>query len=171
MPENENKFYGKYRGSVLNNIDPMQQGRIQAQVPDVLGSTPSSWALPSMPVAGIQMGAYFVPPVGAGVWIEFEQGNLDYPIWSGGWWGSASEVPAMALAGTPGTPNIAIQTTGQNLILLSDVPGGPGITLKIASGAMIVINDTGILISNGKGASIVMSGPTVTINQGALTIT
>lgn len=171
MNSNGSKYYGKYRGTVINNIDPMQMGRLQAQVPDVLGSTPSSWAMPCLPVAGIQMGAYFVPPMGAGVWIEFEQGNLDDPIWVGCWWGSAAEVPPLALAGTPGVPNIALQTTGQNTILMSDMPGGPGITLKTLTGAMIVINDTGILISNGKGATILMAGPTVTINQGALVVT
>lgn len=171
MNDGGNKFFGKYRGTVLNNADPMQTGRIQAQVPDVLGTTPSSWAMPCVPLAGIQMGVYVVPPVGAGVWVEFEQGDPDYPIWVGCWWGSASEVPALALAAPPPTPNILIQTVGQNTILLSDVPAGPGITLKTATGAMLVINETGILISNGKGASILMSGPTVTINQGAMVIT
>lgn len=171
MDRNSNRYYGKYRGMVTNNIDPNQQGRIQVQVPDVLGTTPSSWAMPCMPVAGNQMGAYLVPPVGAGVWVEFEQGKPDYPIWSGGWWGSVAEVPALALAGQPGSPNIAFQTMGQNLIVLSDLPGGPGITLKLASGAMIVINETGILISNGKGATIALNGPTVSINGTALVVT
>jgi uncharacterized protein involved in type VI secretion and phage assembly len=164
-------FYGKYRGTVVNNIDPLQMARIQVQVPDVLGPTPSSWAMPCVPLAGIQTGVYVVPPVGAGVWVEFEQGNADYPIWVGGWWGSAAEVPALALAAPPGLPNIVLQTTGQNTILISDMPAGPGITLKTTTGAMIVINDTGILISNGKGATIAMVGPAVTINGGAMVIT
>jgi len=117
------------------------------------------------------MGVYAIPSIGAGVWVEFEQGNLDFPIWSGCWWGSAAEVPALALAAPPGLPNLVLQTQGQNTILLSDVPGGPGITLKTLTGAMLVINDAGILISNGKGATIVMAGPTVTINAGAMVIT
>ena len=65
-----------------------------------------------------------------------------------------------------------IQTTGQNGILVSDVPGPTGgIMLKSMTGASIIVNDTGIYIQNGKGASIVMTGPTVTINNGALMIT
>src|SRR5215471_16216817 len=95
------KFFGKYRGTVLNNIDPLQIGRILASVPDVLGPTPTSWAMPCVPIAGKQMGTYMIPQIGAGVWIEFEQGNPDYPIWSGCWYGSAAEVPALALAGNP----------------------------------------------------------------------
>ena len=74
------KYYGKYRGTVVNNVDPMQIGRIQAIVPDVSNIVPTSWAMPCVPVAGLQMGEFTVPPIGAGVWMEFEQGNPDYPI-------------------------------------------------------------------------------------------
>lgn len=165
-------YYGKYRGLVLNNIDPLQKGRVQVQVPDVLGLGLSSWAMPCMPIAGPQMGVYNVPPIGAGVWVEFEGGNPDYPIWSGGFWGSVAEVPALALApSVPASPNIVLQTMGQNTVSISDVPGTGGIMLKSTTGAMILVNDVGITISNGKGATIVMAGPTVTINNGALVIT
>jgi uncharacterized protein involved in type VI secretion and phage assembly len=165
------KYFGKYRGTVITNVDPQQMGRIQAQVPDVLGDTPSSWAMPSLPLAGPQQGQYVIPPVGAGVWIEFEQGDKNYPVWSGCWWGSQAEVPALALAGSPAQPNIVFQTQGQHAIVLSDLPGGPGITLSTVAGAMIVINDTGILITNGKGATISLVGNSVTVNEGALTVT
>ena len=166
------KFFGKYRGTVVSNVDPMQMGRILATVPDVSNVAPTSWAMPCVPLAGIQMGVYVVPPVGAGVWVEFEQGDPDYPIWSGGWWGSAAEVPLLAKAGQPSSPSIVLQTSGQNTLVLSDVPGpSGGIILKSSTGAAILINDTGITISNGKGATIVMTGSTVAVNNGALTIT
>lgn len=165
------KFYGKYRGMVLNNIDPMMIGRIQVQVPDVLGLGISSWAMACVPIAGTQMGVYVVPLIGAGVWVEFEGGDPDYPIWSGCFWGSAADVPPLAFAGIPASPNIVLQTTGQNTIVVSDLPGPTGgIMLKSLTGASIIVNDTGIYIQNGKGASIIMAGPTVTINNGALTI-
>ncbi len=79
------KYYGKYRGTVLNNVDPELRGRLMLTVPDVLGAIPSSWAEPCVPLAGPTgppMGVYFVPPIGAGVWVEFEAGNPDYPIWA-----------------------------------------------------------------------------------------
>lgn len=167
-----NTFYGKYRGTVINNIDPLQIGRIQVMVPDVSALLPSSWAMPCLPIAGKQMGSYMVPQIGAGVWIEFEHGDPDYPIWVGGFWGSVAEVPALALAGIPASPNIVLQTTAQNAIVVSDLPGPTGgIMLKSTTGATIIVNDTGIFIQNGKGASIVMAGPAVTINNGALVIT
>ena len=169
MPEQ--KYYGKYRGLVLNHIDPMQKGRLLVQVPDVLGLSTSSWAMPCVPVTGIQAGTYFVPITGAGVWVEFEGGNPDYPIWTGGFWGSAADVPALALLGNPAMPNMVLQTTAQNSISISDLPGPTGgIMLKSTTGAMIIVNDTGIYIENGKGASIRLVGPTVDVNNGALTI-
>lgn len=165
------QYFGKYRGSVVNNIDPMQIGRLQVMVPDVMGVGVSSWAMPCVPLAGPQMGAYFVPLIGAGVWVEFEGGDPDYPIWTGGFWGSAAEVPALALAGLPASPNIVLQTSGQNSVVVGDLPGTGGIMLKAATGAMILINETGITITNGQGATIMLAGPTVTINQGALVVT
>ena len=125
----------------------------------------------ALPIAGKQMGTYFVPQVGAGVWIEFEQGNPDYPIWAGGFWGLAAEVPALALAGVPGDPNMVVQSTLQNTIVVSDLPGPTGgIMLKSTTGATLIVNDTGIYIQNGKGASITLIGPVVTVNNGALTV-
>jgi uncharacterized protein involved in type VI secretion and phage assembly len=164
------KYYGKYRGKVLNNVDPEFLGRIWAVVPDVSALLPTSWCLPCSPYVGKQMGAFFVPQIGANVWIEFEQGNPDYPIWSGGFYG-LGDVPALALAGVPGDPNVVIQTALQNTIVVSDLPGPTGgIMLKSTTGATLIVNDTGIYIQNGKGASITMIGPAVTINAGALTV-
>jgi hypothetical protein len=165
------KYYGKFRGTVVNNIDPMQMGRLQVSVPDVV-LAPVNWAMPCFPVAGIQAGAWMLPNPGTGVWVEFEQGEADHPIWSGCWYGSAAEPPALALAAPPVTPPIVLQTQGQTTLMLSDVPGPTGgVLLKTLTGAMISISDAGIVISNGKGASIVMTGPTVTVNAGALTVT
>jgi len=172
MSDSGPKFYGKYRGMVISNIDPMQIGRLLVQVPDVTGLAPSSWAMPCFPFSGKQMGAWGLPQIGTGVWVEFEQGNADYPIWSGCWFGSPAEVPALALAAPPGISNVVLQTTLQNTLMISDVPGPTGgILLKTTTGAMISISDVGITISNGKGAMIVMAGPTVTINSGALVVT
>ena len=168
---NNGKYYGKYRGMVINNVDAMQMGRVQVQVPDVTGLPPTSWAMPCLPFGGKQMGMWALPQIGTGVWVEFEQGDIDRPIWSGCWYGSAADVPALALAAPPAMPNVVLQSQGQNTIMISDVPGPTGgILLKTLTGAMISINDVGITISNGKGATIMMNGPAVTINGGALTV-
>jgi len=168
----EEKYFGKYRGTVINNVDPEQRGRIQVMVPDVSNIMLSSWAMPCLPIGGMQMGMFAVPPIGAGVWVEFEQGDPDYPVWVGCFWGLVAEVPSLALTVPPAVSGITLQTTLMNGIVISDVPGPTGgIMLKSTTGATIIVNDTGIYIQNGKGASIVMAGPTVTINQGALVVT
>jgi hypothetical protein len=159
------KFFGKYRGLVVDNIDPMQIGRIMAQVPDVLGLIPSSWAMPCVPFAGIQSGAFMVPPIGSQVWMEFEQGNPDYPIWTGGFWGVVADVPALATA-PPAIPpgvNIVLQTPLQSTIVLSDsapTPATGGIVLK-SGASLMVINASGIYIT----------APLVAINETALVVT
>lgn len=165
------KFFGKYRGTVLANVDPMQMGRLLVQVAGVAGALPSTWAMPCLPFTGIQSGMFVVPEIQSGVWIEFEGGDPNYPIWVGGFWGSSTELPALALAGTPGLQQLVIQTTAQNTLMISDTPGPTGgILLKTTAGAMIAINETGITITNGQGATIMMTGPSVTINEGALQV-
>jgi uncharacterized protein involved in type VI secretion and phage assembly len=176
MSDTESKrFFGKYRGTVLINVDPELRGRIVAMVPDVLGIVPSTWCEACVPLAGPPgppMGAYFVPPIGAGVWIEFEHGDPNYPIFTGCRFGAASGVPPLAQAGLPVSPNIVMQTAGQNTFVISDLPGPTGgIMLKSTTGATLIVNDTGIYIQNGKGASLTMVGPSVTVNAGALVVT
>jgi uncharacterized protein involved in type VI secretion and phage assembly len=167
-----NKYLGKYRGTVTDNVDPMQIGRLMVQVPDVLNTVPSTWAMPCFPFGGAEAGMYVLPAIGSGVWVEFEQGNPDYPIWVGCYWGSSDDVPSMALAGTPGLQAFVVQTTNQNMLVVSDMPGPTGgILLQSSTGALIAINDTGITIDNGQGATIILSGPSVTVNDGALQVT
>ncbi|MEQ1903075.1 MAG: phage baseplate assembly protein V [Pirellulaceae bacterium] len=186
MEAASNRYYGKYRGTVFNNIDPEQRGRIQAIVPDVQGLVPTTFALPCVPIAGKQEGTFMIPQIGAAVWIEFEQGDPDYPIWTGGFWGSFAEVPPAALVppAIPPGQNIVVQTTLQHSLILSDAPpipmlapvpapappGTGGIVLRSPTGAMIVVNDTGIYINNGKGASIELVGPSVMINKVGLVV-
>ena len=169
------RFFGKYRGTVLNPVDPMRIGRIMAAVPAVSLLLPTTWCMPCYPIAGKLQGISYLPQLGSGVWIEFEGGDPDYPIWTGCFWGTDSEMPSdakmTAATNNPLSPSIVLQTTLQNRIVISDLPGPTGgIILKSLTGASITVNDTGIYIDNGKGASIVMIGPNVNVNKGALTI-
>ncbi len=184
MSEN-NKYWGKYQGTVLNNVDPEQRGRLQLLVPDVQALLPTTWAEACVPLAGPTgppMGVYMVPPISAGVWVEFEHGDIDKPIWVGCRWGLQSDIPLAAHASNPADPGIVIQSLLQQAIVVSDlpplvpppimppVPPTGGIILRSTSGAHIVVNDAGVFISNGKGATINMVGPTITVNNGALVV-
>ena len=167
-------YYGKFRGTVINNVDPLQIGRVMAIVPDVTGLAPGTWCNPCFPVAGMQMGIWAVPMIGAGVYVEFEQGNPDYPIWTGCWIATVAEKPLLANTAPPPTPAITLQTPLKNGIVISDGLGPMGlggIVIQSATGATIAVNDAGITITNGKGAMITMVGPTIDFNAGALTVT
>jgi uncharacterized protein involved in type VI secretion and phage assembly len=157
-------FYGKYRGKVENNVDPLQQGRMQVSVPSVLGEGRLSWAMPCMPYAGPGVGFFAIPPMGANVWVEFEGGDPNYPIWSGGFWG-ANEAPI-----TPAVAGTKVLKTDTITLKLDDLPGVGGVTIETALGMKITITATGIEINNGQGASIKLSGPQVSVNGGALEV-
>jgi Type VI secretion system/phage-baseplate injector OB domain len=157
------KYYGKYRGTVLMNEDPLQIGRIVAMVPDVSALMPTSWAMPCLPGVGIQYGVCVIPPLGAGVWIEFEQGDPDYPIWTGGFWGSGAEVPALTRQRLPVSPGIVMQTVAQNTIAITDVP--PQILIKVGASTIMVRTD-GITIA---APNITINGALL-VNNGALAV-
>ena len=162
------KFFGKYRGMVVSGLDPEGRGRILAQVPDVLGVGISTWAMPCLPFAGLQMGMYVVPPPNAGVWIEFEKGDPDYPIWTGCWWGSRLEVPLTAQTAPPGLPLVLLETALKNGFVVSDtpVPVIPPLPMGLPAGGIILRSATSYIRIDATGISIF--GPKVTINGVAL---
>lgn len=164
------QFLGKYRGVVSDNKDPMMIGRVRARVPDVTGDAETGWAMPCAPFGGSASGFFAVPAEGAGVWVEFEHGDPDYPIWVGAWWGSAAEMPPTLLAPPPPFKKVMIRTDGGHSILLDDTPGIGGITLETATGAKIAVTGVGIEITNGMGAGVKLTGPQVSVNNGALDV-
>ena len=162
------RFYGKYRGTVENNVDPMQLGRVQVSCPAVLGTGQLSWALPCSPYAGNGVGLFLVPPVGANVWVEFEAGNPNVPILGGCFWGTA-EVPA-----TPALAEMKVLKTDSMSIELSDLPGAGGITVSVSSPAVamsisISATSSGVEVSVG-ASKITLSPVSVSINDGALEV-
>ena len=162
------EWYGKYRGKVETNLDPMQQGRLQVSVPAVLGDGKLAWAMPCVPFAGSQVGFFAIPPVGANVWVEFEGGDPDSPIWSGCFWGTG-EVPA-----SPAVADVKMLKTASLSLTLSDLPGAGGFTLEVNPPAVstplkIVCNSSGIELSNGS-ASVKLDPASVNVNNGALQV-
>lgn len=156
-------FYGKYRGKVTDTNDPLLMGRIRAKVPAVFDEEVTGWALPSMPYGGPGVGFFFVPPTDANVWIEFEEGNPDYPIWTGCFW-TAGETPAV-----PALPFVKLIKTDTATIKLDDTPGMGGITIETSTGLKIVMNVSGIELSNG-AASVKLTPVSVSVNNGALEV-
>jgi uncharacterized protein involved in type VI secretion and phage assembly len=164
-------YFGKFRGVVTDNQDPLMLGRLRARVADQSGSREIGWATPCAPFGGNKSGFFAVPPKDAGVWIEFENGDPDLPIWSGCWWGSATEMPPTLLTPPPPSHKVMLRTPAGHTVLLDDTPGTGGITLETATGQKIAMTAKGIEISSGTGATVVLKGPQVSINNGALDVT
>jgi uncharacterized protein involved in type VI secretion and phage assembly len=166
-------FFGKYRGVVTDVKDPAFLGRVKAKVPDVLKDQESGWATACVPFTGKGTGFYALPDVGAGVWIEFEHGDPDYPIWSGGWWGGPLDPPSEAKTPVPFQQKIILKTPGGSSLIIDDSPGpAGGIFIKTSAGQKISLTALGIEIDNGKGASIKMvAGNVVSVNNGGLDVT
>jgi uncharacterized protein involved in type VI secretion and phage assembly len=154
-----NRFYGKYRG-VVTEVDE-KTFRVKAKLAGVLADQTTGWARPCVPFAGKGIGMAFLPVVGAGVWIEFEGGDVSYPIFSGYYWNDG-ENPAEATSKVR-----AIITQGGAQILLSDSP--ESITITDKSGNKIVLDSNGITISKGS-QQVVVSDSSVSVNSGALEV-
>lgn len=168
MPARGRRFYGKYRGKVEQNLDPMLLGRVQVSCPAVLGTGTLSWALPCAPYAGDGVGLFLVPPVGANVWVEFEGGDPLQPILGGCFWG-VGQVPA-----SPAVAQVKILQTDAIKLELSDLPGAGGLTLEVGPPAVptpvtIKASSTGVEISMGKN-KIALTQASVSINDGALEV-
>ena len=140
------RFFGKYRGLVKDNQDPANLGRIRALVPEVLSDVLSGWALPCAPYAGDGEGQFMIPPVGAGVWIEFESGDVSRPVWSGCWWsedklpkdssGSAAAPPLKIIRSETGL--MAAFDDGAQTISLSDRNGNNLVKIQVQPGLITI---------------------------------
>lgn len=164
-----NQYFGKYRGAVVNNSDPLQQGRVQVTVPAVLGEGRMSWAMPCVPYAGRGVGFFAVPPVGANLWVEFEGGDIEQPIWSGCFW-NRGEVP-----GQPATASRKVLETDSIALVLDDTPGAGGLTLKVKPPAVpeeltLVLDAEGVKIS-GAGGSIHLGKSGIVLEQNTAKVT
>ena len=155
-------YFGKYRGAVANNVDPLQRGRLQVRVPAVHGGNTLAWALPSVPFAGDGEGFFFLPEVGTGIWVEFEAGDIDSPIWSGCFWGDGE---------CPGTlPQTKILKTKAATITLDELNPSAPVVVETSAGNRVTITASGVKLESASGAVIELSGPKVTINNGALEV-
>jgi len=153
-----NRFYGKYRG-IVTDVDAGTM-RIKANVPAVLPGAPTGWCAPCVPYAGPQVGFLMLPEVGSGVWIEFEGGDVSFPIWTGCYW-SAGDVPSSAAADVK-----SIVTTAGTL---SFDNGGDSVTLAGSAQNTVVLDSSGATVTAGAG-KIEVGASGVSVNSGALEV-
>jgi hypothetical protein len=169
------RFFGKYRGKVVDNNDPMRLGRVKVSVDGIVDSG-GLWAWPCVPYAGPSVGFYCLPPADALVWVEFEGGDPSFPIWTGCMW-ATGELPSEVL-----TADTRLLRTEQAQITINDLLGE--VTVKNELNASVTLSvdvktEAG-LASHTVGALGVVSESTpgkvevgvagVTINNGAFKV-
>ena len=150
----EGRYYGKYRGQVTDNSDPNNLGRVKANVPRLLGDEECGWALPAFAYGGAsEQGLFAVPDVGAGVWIEFEGGDLSYPIWSGTWF-TSGDIPESA------QPSKKVLKTKSGHKLVLDDDGG---TLEItdSNGNTVSMDSSTVKVAAGNATKVVIDAPQI----------
>jgi len=164
----DEKFFGKHRGKVEANIDPLGLGRLQVSVPDVTGDGALGWAMPCLPGAGPSVGLFVIPPVGANVWVEFERGDPDYPIWSGGFWNAGDTPAAMG----PMQPMTRVWAGDNFKLEVLDAPGLGELTLTVttAAGDAVLTAKAGAMELSFAGSSVKLAADGVTINNGNLKV-
>ena len=164
------RYFGKYRGKVVGNTDLMGLGRIQISCPAVLGEGSLSWAMPCLPYAGDDVGFFVVPPEGANIWVEFEAGNPDYPIWSGCFWGNG-EMPSEAEANTPFAKDHKVFKTDTMTLIIDDQSDMGGVSLEIIGPAVtndikLVCDSNGVKLTVGDDVSATLTAEDITVAVG-----
>ncbi len=151
-----NRYFGKYRGFVIDNNDPEQRGRLRLRVPSVLGDAQSGWALPSLPFGGLaDQGLFMVPEPGAQVWVEFEAGNVDLPIWTGTFWQAAGDSPAEAAKSPPTTR--VFKTPAGHTLQFDDESGAEKFRLFHPAGTEMKVDEKGtVAVSDARGNSLTL---------------
>jgi phage baseplate assembly protein gpV len=158
MDRVRNRFYGKYRG-VVTDVDASTM-RIKASVPSVLPLSGTGWCMPCVPYAGPQVGFVMLPEVGSGVWIEFEGGDVSYPIWVGMYW-SSGDIPSSASADVK-----SIIATGGSLAIDNNAGS---VTLTDAQQNTVVLDSSGVTCTSGS-SSVAIGASGVNVNNGALEV-
>lgn len=162
------QFFGKYRGKVTANKDPSNLGRIQVSVPAIFGEGRQSWAMPCTPYAGKDVGFFTIPPVDANVWVEFEGGDPDYPIWSGCFWGD-NELPKNAKVEDP--VKVQVFKTDGITLTFSNLGSNKGLTVEVNKPVVekplkMVFNAEGIEMNNNNKTIAKLMAETIELKNG-----
>src|SRR4051794_22030915 len=150
LDRHRGRWYGKYSGTVVDDKDPKKQGRLQVEVPSVWRGTKPLWARPCFPP-----GQFFTPPVGAHVWVEFEAGDPQYPLWVGVWW-AEKDVPEKAALELPTTR--VITTPSGHTVEFDDKEGEEAITVHHKADGFVSIDPQGsVVVGNSSGSLIYLN--------------
>lgn len=162
------RHYGKYRGQVSDNADPEGLGRLRVVVPALLNEA-AVWAMPCVPYAGDGVGLFAMPPVGAAVWVEFEAGDLDYPIWTGCFWRDSQRPPE-----DNRDPAVKLFKTDKVTVRIDDTAGE--IVIETEGGSRLTLSarelkaEATTVGSEAAASKTTLSAAGFDVNDGAFTV-
>jgi hypothetical protein len=156
------KYYSVYPGKVEDTNDPEQRGRIKISLPSILreGEVLENWCDPAgMPFAGAGVGQFMPPYVGEIVDVFFENGDINFPRYTGGYW-AQGELPQDFISGYGDQgPQVRgwVFKSGQK-ILVDETQGSEKITVSQPDGSSVVLNSGTITITTTQDTKVVASG-------------
>jgi phage protein D/phage baseplate assembly protein gpV len=184
-PNKQEKMTGVFVGKVVNNLDPMQLGRIQVSFPHLSDLNISPWARIATLMAGANEGSYFLPDIGDEVLVSFEKGDINNPVIVGGLWNGLARPPEfntglnarkmiqtktgmkLMFDETPGQESLSLETLTGSTVTLSDTQG---ITIKDALNNSIQVSQQGITINSPTTIKLTVGGNSIEINASSITI-
>ncbi len=142
------KHYGKYRGFVADNKDPEKRGRLKLIVPSVFGETQTNWAEPCLPFGGLpDQGFFMIPEIDSQVFVEFEEGDVGNPLWTGCFWQQSGDIPSEADKEEPTTR--IIKTPKGHILQFDDGDDEEQVVIKHFLESTVVFDNNGsILLSD-----------------------
>jgi hypothetical protein len=174
------RSFGKYRGFVVDNVDPEKLARLRLRVPSLLADQVTDWALPCLPFGGLaNQGLFLVPEVGAQVWVEFEGGDRSHPVWTGTFWQASGDVPT-----DKDEPTTRVLRTPKGHVLsFEDADDEEAVHIEHCTGATVDIDPQGtIALTDANGAALTLdaennrvvvadaNGNTLTLDSGGVSV-
>ena len=172
--KHDDRFLGIYRGEVLDNVDPLQYGRIKVKVYPMMSSITDStllpWAAAAQPIfdgSGADYGTFAVPMIGTKVWVFFEQGSVYQPVYFAEAPDAINGLPSVR---TTNYPNRKVwRTSGGVEIYIDDT--SKEIKLTQSTGTTITLNSSGdIIIVGARDVTVNNARDTVVQSTGDITI-
>lgn len=124
------RYYGTYRAFVYANTDPDNMNRLQLIIPHLNATAPSTnWAWPMGMWGGKDYGVQMLPKVGDMVWVSFENGDPNFPLWKHAGYGK-EELPSEF--STP--QHYGFKTPNGSILVINDNEGEEEILVKLKTG-------------------------------------
>jgi uncharacterized protein involved in type VI secretion and phage assembly len=125
---------------VADNQDPKGLGRVKVTYPWRAADDESYWARIAVPMAGPEVGTFFLPEEGDEVLVAFEGGDLEHPYVVGALWNGEREPPEDNADGNNDVRTVRSRSGHE--LTFDDADDGGGITIETSGGHTVTLDDS-----------------------------